>query len=113
LCSTGDIEAEHIPNGDASPESSMFPPEEMEATEVFAPAMIPRPARSQPVASPRDEPLPGRLGEDDAESARARIAQALEQCAGNQSRAAQLLGVSRRTLINHLERLSMPRPKKI
>ena len=39
--------------------------------------------------------------------------QALEQCAGNQTRAARLLGVSRRTLINHLERLNMPRPKKV
>jgi two-component system, NtrC family, response regulator AtoC len=113
LCGTGAIEVEHIPTGDTPAETSMFPPEEMEATEVFAPAMIPRPAKSQPVASPRSEPLPGRLGEDDAESARARIAQALEQCAGNQTRAAQLLGVSRRTLINHLERLSMPRPKKM
>jgi len=39
--------------------------------------------------------------------------QALEQCAGNQTRAARLLGVSRRTLINYLERLHIPRPKKI
>ena len=54
----------------------------------------------------------GRLGED-PDVARARITQALEQCAGNQTRAAQLLGVSRRTLINHLERLNMPRPKKV
>jgi DNA-binding NtrC family response regulator len=51
-----------------------------------------------------------RPGNEDAE--RARIMQALEQCAGNQTRAARLLGVSRRTLINHLERLNMPRPKK-
>jgi len=50
---------------------------------------------------------------DDPELTRARIAQALEQCAGNQTRAAQVLGVSRRTLINHLERLNMPRPKKV
>ncbi|MDF3071577.1 MAG: two component, sigma54 specific, transcriptional regulator, Fis family, partial [Polyangiaceae bacterium] len=51
-----------------------------------------------------------RYRDEDAE--RARITQALEQTAGNQTRAARLLGVSRRTLINHLERLAMPRPKK-
>ena len=117
LCGTGPIEAEHIPSGAAPADTSLFPPEETEATEVFVPAMLPRPTKSQPVASPRPERpeamIAGRLAEDDADSARARIAQALEQCAGNQTRAAQLLGVSRRTLINHLERLSMPRPKKI
>jgi two-component system, NtrC family, response regulator AtoC len=52
------------------------------------------------------------LGRQDPDAERARIAEALEQCAGNQTRAARLLGVSRRTLINHLERLNMPRPKK-
>jgi DNA-binding NtrC family response regulator len=59
----------------------------------------------------RDPPLPG-LRRPDPDAERARIAEALEQCAGNQTRAARLLGVSRRTLINHLERLNMPRPKK-
>lgn len=43
---------------------------------------------------------------------RARIEAALKQARGNQTRAAQLLGVSRRTLINRLERFSMPRPRK-
>jgi two-component system response regulator AtoC len=43
---------------------------------------------------------------------RERFIQALEICGGNQTRAAQLLGVSRRTLINRLDRWKLPRPQK-
>jgi two-component system response regulator AtoC len=43
---------------------------------------------------------------------RARIRQALEQCAGNQSRAAEVLGISRRTLVSRLNELELPRPRK-
>jgi two-component system response regulator AtoC len=43
---------------------------------------------------------------------RARVIDALAQAEGNQSKAASLLGVSRRTLINRLERYNLPRPRK-
>ncbi len=43
---------------------------------------------------------------------RTRILRALEQAEGNQSKAASLLGVSRRTLINRLEQYNLPRPRK-
>jgi DNA-binding NtrC family response regulator len=43
---------------------------------------------------------------------RARILDALEQCSGNQTRAAKLLGVSRATLVNKLALLRIPRPRK-
>jgi DNA-binding protein Fis len=40
------------------------------------------------------------------------LIQTLELCGGNQTRAAGLLGISRRTLINRLERWKLPRPQK-
>ncbi|MCU0682676.1 MAG: sigma 54-interacting transcriptional regulator [Polyangiaceae bacterium] len=43
---------------------------------------------------------------------RARIIDALERCAGNQSAAATLLGISRRTLVSRLSRYDLPRPRK-
>jgi two-component system, NtrC family, response regulator AtoC len=104
LCAGNPVTAEHIPR-DAAAEDELFPEEE-ERTEVFVPAHAP--VRSNPVGGLGPA---GGSTSDDAE--RARITQALEQCAGNQTRAARLLGVSRRTLINHLERLNMPRPKKL
>jgi len=41
-----------------------------------------------------------------------RIQEALEQCAGNQTRAADLLGISRRSLVMKLTKYGMPRPRK-
>jgi DNA-binding NtrC family response regulator len=52
------------------------------------------------------DPSLGERGERD------RIVRALELCGGNQTRAAKMLGVSRRTLINRLEQFNLPRPKK-
>jgi two-component system response regulator AtoC len=43
---------------------------------------------------------------------RAAVVAALEACAGNQSAAAKRLGVSRRTLVNWIEKLDLPRPRK-
>ena len=44
---------------------------------------------------------------------RDRIQAALDACAGNQTRAAAKLGISRRTLISRLESLGLARPTKI
>jgi len=41
-----------------------------------------------------------------------RLLKALSVCGGNQTRAAQLLGISRRTLINRLDQHKLPRPRK-
>ena len=41
-----------------------------------------------------------------------KILAALETCAGNQTHAANLLGISRRTLINKMEKFALPRPRK-
>jgi DNA-binding NtrC family response regulator len=49
-------------------------------------------------------------GEEEEE--RRRIADALEQCVGNQTRAAKLLGISRGTLLKRLNALNFPRPRR-
>ena len=43
---------------------------------------------------------------------RARYIEALARAGGNQTDAAKLLGVSRRTLINKVEQHAIPRPRK-
>jgi two-component system, NtrC family, response regulator AtoC len=46
------------------------------------------------------------------DSERQRILDALEACAGNQTRAAEMLGIARRTLLNRLAEYDLPRPRK-
>lgn len=62
------------------------------------------PARAPVQGAPPSVPEP-----DDE---RARIVKALEACGGNQTRAAKMLGISRRTLTNRLNRYNLPRPRK-
>ena len=50
--------------------------------------------------------------ERDEQSERLRIVDALSRCAGNQTKAAALLGISRRTLVSRLNDYGLPRPKK-
>jgi DNA-binding NtrC family response regulator len=52
-----------------------------------------------------------RLRNDLAAFERQRIVEALEKCAGNQTKAAQLLGISRRTLVSRLGEYNLPRPR--
>ena len=96
LCGTGPILPEHVPY-DPPPADCMLMTvdDSPETTDVF----------DLPVglASSRDG---GGLDE------RQRIMRALEACGGNQTRAAKVLGISRRTLINRLEEYNLPRPKK-
>ena len=65
----------------------------------------------EPVASDPTAPVSRSAdGGDDEE--RRRILDALERCAGNQTRAAELLGISRRTLVSRLSEYALPRPRK-
>jgi len=124
ICGAGPITEEHVPRDSFSEENGFFEPEEFEATEVFKPKPNAPPLAAQqqvtqsgPVPLPPPPALPTALGGArefpiDSEEERRRVLSALEQCAGNQTRAAKALGISRRTLINRLERMNLPRPKK-
>ncbi len=54
----------------------------------------------------------GGLTDELAATERKRILEALERCAGNQTRAAEMLGISRCALIHRLETYGVPRPRK-
>jgi DNA-binding NtrC family response regulator len=71
-------------------------------------ASEPTPAKAH--AAPA--PAAASLRDDVSRLERQRIIDALESCAGNQSRAAEALGISRRTLIHKLEQFGLPRPRK-
>ena len=57
-----------------------------------------------------DEPEELRQRAEEAE--RRKILDALEQCAGNQTRAAEVLGITRRVLVRKLEKFNLPRPRR-
>jgi two-component system, NtrC family, response regulator AtoC len=54
----------------------------------------------------------GTLADAVGEAEYRRIMSALQQCNGNQTRAAKLLGISRGTLVSRLDRYRFPRPRK-
>jgi transcriptional regulator with GAF, ATPase, and Fis domain len=99
LCGDAAIEPEHVICEAPAPASPLADraPAESTSTDVREEHALPD------IATARDQL-------DRVE--RARIAAALDRCAGNQTRAAQLLGISRRTLTRRLNAYRMPRPRK-
>ncbi len=91
LCGGGAIQPEHLPLDKLRTGAITKSPSAargLRATDNLAPA-----------------PTPSNVEQD--------LVQALEQAGGNQTRAAQLLGISRRTLVNRLNALEhLPRPRK-
>jgi transcriptional regulator with GAF, ATPase, and Fis domain len=85
--------------------------------ERMAQAPAPQPAAPSPASAAAttgvgldetfvsDRPPRGKLD-------RQRVIEALEKTGQNQTEAAKLLGVSRRALINWIEKLGLPRPRK-
>ena len=73
-----------------------------------APA-APEPAAPEPAASAPAASAP--LADELADLERRRIVDALEQCGGNQTRAAELLGMPRRTLVKRLTQYGIKRPR--
>jgi len=75
-----------------------------------APNVVPLASRGMAVnVGPADDTL---APPDRTSGERQRIEEALDHCAGNQSRAAKLLGISRATLVARLDRYGFPRPRK-
>jgi two-component system response regulator AtoC len=63
-------------------------------------------------APPSAADMPSQVRATVAELEKQRIMEALDKCAGNQTRAAEMLGISRRTLINRLDEYGIARPRK-
>ena len=97
-----------LPSGFAPFQTTPPPP-----PRTFAPPALGslRPG-SYSFAPSRGEAAVGSEASSAADEERTRILRALEACAGNQTHAARMLGVSRRTLISRIERYQLPRPRK-
>jgi len=96
LCECQEILAEHL---------------DMVATASAAPGQVSDELTGRATPTRLARPLPN-LSDPMRLAERQRILDALETCASNQTRAAQLLGMPRRTFVSKLDYYQIPRPQK-
>jgi two-component system response regulator AtoC len=116
LCGDGPLLAQHLPEDPLPTDDTV----DNESTDVHFSGGIAAEAptlgslgRNPSVShSAPHRPFSGAPSDIAASSEQERVLAALKACAGNQTRAATMLGISRRTLINRLESLNLPRPRK-
>jgi transcriptional regulator with GAF, ATPase, and Fis domain len=108
LCTSDIIEVQHL-----APIESGFAPSSPPTENSLHPSVPNSPPTTPDLAPP---PTDMGLYEDSRRAARdlerRRIAEAMERCGGNQTRAAQLLRISRRTLVARLTEYGFARPLK-
>jgi DNA-binding NtrC family response regulator len=115
LCGGGLVDLDHLPieKMRASPaQAEEAPPVRPSSPPARVGARAPTAEPTPPPAAATPSSLaPGSAVTDDP-SERERIIEALVRAGGNQTEAARLLGVSRRTLINRVIQFNIPRPRK-
>jgi DNA-binding NtrC family response regulator len=106
LCGEGPIAAEHLP---AEKMKTPVRPAEPAAP---APAPAPAPVAPAPVPVEEGESIADHVRREVEVIEKKRILDALQRCSWNQTLAAEILGITRRTLGNKLNRYRIPRPRK-
>jgi DNA-binding NtrC family response regulator len=93
----------------AGPEPAATPPTSPPLGPAFATVPV---ARQAPAASTLAYGGAASLPDEVEALERQRILDALAKCGGNQTQAAEMLGISRRTLLRRLDEYAVPRPRK-
>jgi len=107
LSDGNEIDVRHLPLERMRATRSSLPPEPVSG----AAAIIHAPANASDDVD-LSKTLPTSLHDDVRALERQRILDALERCAGNQTKAARLLGISRGTLVARITEYEIPRPRK-
>jgi two-component system response regulator AtoC len=104
LCTEREIAPDHLPPQLLQKSSSRAAVQPLRARTVEASA----PAVPAPTTAPGPRDFQAELKAFE----RQRLVEALAQCAGNQTRAAKVLGISRRTLVSRLTEFGLTRPRR-
>ncbi len=109
LLSEGEsITLQHLPVEKMAPDLPQEPHHVAPTTDRPPPSEAPEGKNGS--GAPLDGVLEGFIRNSKAE--RDRIVEALQMCRGNQTKAAEVLGISRRTLVSRIAEYDLPRPRK-